>query len=641
MSANWASEVVSVSGHLVLKVIVDGFKYLVAFFGAFLISLALTPLFRTLACLFGMVDQPSERRINKTPIPRGGGLSVFLAFHLVLVALVCYLKGPISVQFSYSWQVHFFLASFLLVLIGLVDDKYGIRPVVKLGGQIVVASILYFAGVHIGGILVAFPPWLDYAATVFWIVGAVNAFNLIDGMDGLATGLAVIAAVGLAGSLLFTGHSSATLPYLVLAGACLGFLRYNFHPASVFLGDTGSMFLGLCVATLPLVTGSRKELVASLGVPLLAMGIPIFDTLLAIWRRTVRAMLPQSVVEVGRRVRVMQPDKEHLHHRLLRATANQRVAAWILYGFSAVLVAVGLAGTVLKNRAPGLFLIAFIVAIIVIVRHLARVELWDTGRLLSHERTTIRQSLVVPLSIAVDIAALCAAWFFTRWALGLPLSRTAMLSDLPMRIVPVFIFLVAAKTYWRVWSRAQMRDFALLGVTVLAGTSVGAGLAWIFGDVEEHPIHSLAIRSLFSIFLIVGVRLLRDSLQGVMQVLERKVLLEKPETARIFVYGGGVRFRSYMREMLIRSGHNDRVIVGIIDDDLLLKGRIIAGFPVLGELNELKDLVSQYRVDALVITCVLRPEKQAQVVQLAEELGVLAFVWACEEKPLSTRTAAR
>ena len=635
MTANWLTDVASFSVNTLIKAVADGSKYMGAFFGALAVSLILTPLCREMARKLGMIDRPDARRINKTPIPRGGGLSVFVAFHLTLGALVLAIGCPISPQFSYLWQGYFLVASSLLVIIGLIDDKRGMKPIIKLAGQIVVATILFFSGVHVGGIVVAFPPWLDYAATVFWIVGAVNAFNLIDGMDGLATGLALIASVGLAGALLFTGSSDATLPYLVLAGACLGFLRYNFHPASVFLGDTGSMFLGLCVATLPLMSGSRKELVASLGVPMLAMGIPIFDTLLAIWRRTVRALLPQSVVVAGTRARVMQPDKDHVHHRILRDTMNQRTAAIILYGVSATLVMVGLVGTLLKNRAPGLFLIAFIVAIIVVVRHLERVELWDTGRLLSHKRSRIREGLLIPLQMAVDVIVLCVVWLIARSFSGMPLHRTAFLSNLPLFVVPVFISLVLSKTYWRVWSRAQIRDFAGLVLSLLAGTSVGLGLVCLFDELEPHMIRCAVIFGTFVVFPIAGMRLWRDCVQGVMQILERRVLIEKPGTLRVFAYGGGVRFRSYLRELANQSGQNDRVILGVIDDDIQLKGRIIAGYAVLGDLDDLGNLVRKFRVDAVIITSLLEPAKQARIARQGEEMGVIVSVWMCDEKQLS------
>ncbi len=634
MTVNWVTELIDYSGSVWARVATGGSKYAFAFFSAFALSVLLTPLFREAARKIGMVDKPDARRINKTPIPRGGGLAVFLAFQLVLGLLVVAYGGPVSQQFSARWHVHFLLASSLLVTVGLIDDKMGLRPGVKLFGQVAVALILYGAGVHVGGILIAFPPWLDCLVTVFWIVGAVNAFNLIDGMDGLATGLALIASVGLAGALLFTGNSAATLPYLIFAGACLGFLRYNFHPASVFLGDTGSMFLGLCIATFPLMTGSAKELAASLGMPLLAMGIPIFDTMLAIWRRSVRALLPQNLVQVGKRVHLMQPDKDHLHHRILSATLNQRTAAIILYALSALLVLVGLGGALLHGRAPGLFLIAFIVAIYVVVRHLGRVELWDTGRLFTGERTAIRQGLLMPAYVVFDVLALCGVWMFSRWLEDMPLGRSAFLSNLPLFVVPVFIFLVISRTYWRVWSRAQIRDFALLVAVLVAGTATGLGLVWLFKETEPGSALFALHFATFSVFPLAGIRLLRDSAQGAMQALERRMLLEKPTTRRFLAYGGGLRFRSYLRELAAQSGRNDRVIIGVIDDDLQFKGRVIAGHTVFGDRADLCAVVDEHRIDGVIITCLLSSEKQAEVVASLKAKGVLVSVWACEEQLL-------
>ena len=193
--------------------------------------------------------------------------------------------------------------------------------------------LFFYNGIRWGNIIDGIPKWLDCGFTVFWIVGAINAFNLIDGLDGLASGLALIASLGLTISLISRNLISETIPFLALGGACLGFLRYNFNPASVFLGDTGSMFLGMTISTLPLLTGSSQELAVSLGMPLLVMGVPIFDTFLAIWRRSVRALLPNAhrgeIPNQGGGA-VMQPDKDHLHHRLLRLLSNnQRKAALI------------------------------------------------------------------------------------------------------------------------------------------------------------------------------------------------------------------------------------------------------------------------------------------------------------------------
>ena len=635
MTVNWVTNLIDYSESLLFRTATDGLKYAAAFFGALALALVLTPVFRELSRSLGMVDKPDARRINKTPIPRGGGLAVILTFHLVLGLLVAARGHPISQQFSLHWQGSFLLASGVLAAVGLIDDKRGMRPVIKLTGQIAVALILYFSGVHVGGIVIAFSPWLDCLMTVLWIVGAINAFNLIDGLDGLATGLTLIASAGLAGALLFTGNTSDTLPYLILAGACLGFLRYNFHPASVFLGDTGSMFLGLCVATFPLMTGSRKELVASLGMPLLAMGVPIFDTMLAIWRRSVRALLPRGVADSGTRGHLMQPDQDHVHHRILRNTMNQRTAAVILYAISVGLVAIGLGGTLLKGRAPGLFLIAFIVAIFVVVRHLERVELWDTGRLLSGKRGMMRQGLLVPLYIVADVLILCGVWLFARWVSGMSLRRADFLSDLPLFVVPVFMMLVVTKTYWRVWSRAQIRDFTVLGVAVSAGTVIGAGVEFLFSEYDPGLIRFSFLFGTLAVFPIVGIRLWRDCVIGIMQILERRLLLDKPETLRFLAYGGGLRFRSYLRELNERPGMNDRVILGIIDDDIHLRGRIIAGHKVLGGIDEITGWVKTHRVDGVIITCLMDAEKRVRVAKRFEKMGIRVSAWVCDEKLLA------
>lgn len=631
MTVDWFSNIVKQSEANLPHLATAGLRYLAIFTGALGVTLLLTPLFRCLALKLGMVDMPSERRINKKPIPRGGGLAIFCAFHLILAAINWSGGSSISTQFSFTWQMAFLGASTLLVLVGLWDDWRGLKPVPKLLGQIAAALILYFNGVNIGGIFVAFPAWLDCLATVLWIVGAINAFNLIDGMDGLATGLALIATMGLAGALFFAGAGNNALPYIILAGSCLGFLRYNFHPATVFLGDSGSMFLGLCIATLPLVTGMRKELVASLGMPLLAMGVPIFDTMLAIWRRSVRSLLSHGQQEgEGDFRQVMQPDCEHLHHRLMKHM-SQRGTAIALYGVSLALVVLGLGCTLQKGRAPGLYLFAFFLAVFVVVRHLASVELWDTGRLLSGKRGTMRQGLLVPAYLVVDVVFLCLAWILARMELGAPISRNALLTDLPRSVVPVFAMLVVVRTYWRVWSRAQIREFVLLAVAVLSGSLMGAGLRWLFSDNLQDVLRFALLFGLFSLVPIVAIRIWRDTITGMTQLLERNILLAQDDTLRILAYGGGLRFSGYLKEMGRRSGNNDRVILGVIDDDINLQGRIVAGYKVVGTPQDVPRLARDWKLDGVIITCDLTPEKLAEVTHEFSNLGLSVALWRLEE----------
>jgi UDP-N-acetylmuramyl pentapeptide phosphotransferase/UDP-N-acetylglucosamine-1-phosphate transferase len=615
--------------------IFDGIRYSSVFLGALLLALVLTPICREFVRKLGMIDQPDPRRIHQKPIPRGGGLSVFIAFQAILGIYIFLMDAPISPAFPYSFQTAFLLASSVLLLIGFIDDKRGMPAIFKLAGQILVASFLFFSGVTIGGIFVEFPFWLDYVITVLWIVGAINAFNLIDGLDGLASGLAMIACIGIAGSLFFTGQSSSAIPYLALSGACLGFLRYNFHPATVFLGDTGSMFLGLCMAVLPLESGSRKELLPAIVVPLLAMGVPLFDTLLAIWRRTVRALLQKSVVgqEIEKRIRVMQPDKEHLHHRVLQKTMNQRNAALVLYGISALLVLVGLLGVLFKKQGPGIFLLTFIIAVVVIVRHLVRVELWDTGRLLSNQHVAIRKGLITPLFVLFDLAALTGASLLAYWTIYLALPRDVVFTRLPIFVISVFVMLVLSKTYLRVWSRTSFSDFSYLIGAIFIGALVGSGFSWLFYG-REQIIRFVIVFTGLATVPILGVRLLGETLRGAMALLKRRAILANENAERILIYGAGTRFRNYLRSREAKITAEESVIVGIIDDHLEFAGRVIYNYEVLGNMLEIPNICKTKKVSRLVLTCSLPRERQEKLLRIAKEHNIKVTLWTCQEQEL-------
>jgi len=638
MRIDWVQTWVNtVAGHTPLSdKLMDGVKYAAVFMGALVIALILTPLCRELVRKLGMIDQPDERRVHKKPIPRGGGVSVFLAYQLILGLYIYLSEAPIGVAFSYAFQSAFLVASASLLVIGFADDKWGMHPAAKLIGQMIVATFLFFMGVRVGGIFVQFPMWLDYGVTVLWIVGAINAFNLIDGLDGLASGLAMIASGGIAGSLFFSGEFTSAIPYLALSGACLGFLRYNFHPATVFLGDTGSMFLGLCMAVLPLQSGSRMELLPAIVVPLLAMGVPLFDTLLAIWRRTVRALLQKTAVgqQLEKRIRVMQPDKDHVHHRILQNTLNQRSAALVLYGVSGALVGVAWLGVMLKKQGPGVFLLAFIVAVMVIVRHLARVELWDTGKLLSRQHVTIRNGLVTPLFVIFDLAALSLVSVLAYWIIYLQVPREAVLTRLPIFVVSVFLMLVLAKTYRRVWSRTHFADISYLIGAVFLGALFGSGFLWVLYG-REHILRFVIVFIALATIPIVGIRLAGETLRGAMTLMKRRALLNKEGTERILVYGAGIRFRNYLRIREAKIASEESVVVGIIEDHLEFAGRVIYSFDVLGTINDIPSICQEKKINHIVLACSLPQERLNALLRMAKECNVKVTVWSYSEQELT------
>jgi len=292
---------------------------------AFLISLAITPIIRRLAFRFGAVDCPGDRKVHSCLMPRMGGLAVYLAFTAAFLFSADSVSQPMT---------GLLIGGTLIMLLGLVDDIRDVSPRVKLMGQIAAAFVLVAFGIQVdfitnpfGGVipLTFFGIHWGIPLTVLWIVGITNAVNLVDGLDGLAGGLASIAAVTLAVVGWTNNEISVVAPAVILGAATLGFLKYNFHPAKIFMGDSGSQFLGFMLAGLSVVGLTKGAAVVSVFVPVLILGIPIFDTLFAIIRRYINNQP------------IFRADKEHLHHRLLDIGLTHRQTVVIIYGISCML----------------------------------------------------------------------------------------------------------------------------------------------------------------------------------------------------------------------------------------------------------------------------------------------------------------
>ena len=615
------------------------------FVGALWLSLMLTPVCRALAARLGMVDQPSARRINKTPIPRGGGLAIYLALAATLYVGADVLELFVVPSVS---TIHRLMAlAGVLCVLGLADDKFSLPPLVKLGGQVAVALGAWSWGhLSFATHYPMLPMWLDCPFTVFWIVGAINAFNLIDGLDGLATGLASIAAVGMAGALFFGGQPENSLIYFAFLGACLGFLRYNFNPASVFLGDTGSMFLGFSLATMPLAAGGSNSLFVSLGVPILAMGVPIFDTALAILRRVVRALLRQmSGAETGN-THVMEADTDHLHHRILRQFVSQRRAALVLYGLAFLLVVIGLGGLALKGRAVALYIVGFMVAATVLFRDMRRIELWDTGRLLNavaRERRPAEyrrlQMLRVPFRLVLDILSLMGVWMMSVLSLSLPITESLLRRGLPLYTIPVFICLVFFRTYQTVWSRAQLSNYVRLVMSVVIGTGLAVAIIEFAELPHTHLFMFSCLYMALSILALVATRVLRAVVRDFFYALDSGHLSDASGSVRTVVYGAGLRYRAFRRE-LVRSVGNDsnrRVIVGLLDDDTLLRNQYIGGIRIFGTLEQAPTILPRLKADLVVIACQMTPARRAAAHRILSACGVPVVEWTFEEKPFERK----
>ncbi len=302
------------------------------FLVAAVIALALTPMVRRLVSRGGIVDAPNHRRVNTSPVPRGGGIAVVLAFLLVGGGLTLFRREmgimPLPIEISAGQLVALFGGGALAALIGAADDVFDLRARWQFGGQILLALFAVALGIGVVAIsnpfgpgTIAFATPFAVAFTLVWIIGMLNSMNFIDGLDGLSTGIALIAALTL-GILSLT--TNVVQPYVavmcvVLAGALLGFLRFNFQPASIFQGTTGVMFMGYTLAILSIL-GSAKVVVA-----ILVLGVPIIDTFWVIVRRLMSGRSPFT------------PDRGHIHHRLLDLGLGHRGTVLLIYAICASL----------------------------------------------------------------------------------------------------------------------------------------------------------------------------------------------------------------------------------------------------------------------------------------------------------------
>lgn len=346
-------------------------------------AFAATPFSIRIANRFGIIDKPKdERRVHKKPIPRFGGMGIFIGSMAGLI---------IPAGMNHKIEVAM-LGGLMMYGLGVIDDIFDIKPVIKFGGQVLIASLVYYLGIRITFIsnFLELPgadshanlllgTGVGYIVTVLWIVGITNAVNLMDGLDGLAAGSTAIMALSLAYVAYIHGMRIGSMPVCIalvaVAGGCIGFLPYNFSPARTFMGDGGALYLGYMIAVLSVISPLKQATFVGAIIPMLTLAVPIFDTLFAMLRRTLR------------HESIMAADKGHLHHHLMAAGFGQRRSVLIIYGIVGIMgiVAVLISRELYKD-AFFLFLIALLYLCIIIIpkrpkKSIKRIITQDTSEL--------------------------------------------------------------------------------------------------------------------------------------------------------------------------------------------------------------------------------------------------------------------
>jgi UDP-GlcNAc:undecaprenyl-phosphate/decaprenyl-phosphate GlcNAc-1-phosphate transferase len=338
------------------------------------LALILTPLVRDYVGKWGFLDHPDGvRKKHAAPVPRVGGIAIVLSY-IITFAIA------LALPFTYTAHLHHALPDVLpltlvgsvVFLTGVLDDLIGLAAWQKLMGILGASVLAYFAGIHVDvHLLRGLPawPWLGFAITVLWLVGCTNAFNLIDGMDGLAAGVGLVAAVTMLVAALTQSNLPLALATMPLAGCLLGFLRYNFNGASVFLGDSGSLLIGFMLGCYGALWSEKSVTLVALTVPLLAVSIPLIDVVLSILRRFLRNRP------------IFQADRGHIHHRLLDLGLSPKKAVLTMYGICGVVAVLSLLASALHNQFSGLIVILFGGAVWIGIRQLDYTEFASASRM--------------------------------------------------------------------------------------------------------------------------------------------------------------------------------------------------------------------------------------------------------------------
>jgi UDP-GlcNAc:undecaprenyl-phosphate GlcNAc-1-phosphate transferase len=352
----------------------------VTFLGVFFLSLAssfvLTRYVRDYATAHGWVAVPSGgRHLHGSPLPRLGGIAIFISFAVSIGVTVLLSAHNPDLHSAFSRKTLFtiLIPSGLIFLLGVYDDVYGAGPYLKFSVQAVAGSMLFIGGLRIVNIPVAFGshmfPWfLGLPLTVLWVLAITNAFNLIDGLDGLAAGSALFSTLVAFVVALLNGPTLVTAMTIALAGAILGFLRYNFNPATIFLGDSGSLFIGFLLSALALEGAQKAPTIVAVAIPVVSFGLPILETSLSVIRRLIS----------GRPV--FTADREHIHHKLLQHGMSHRQVVILLYGVSAVFAMLSLFLLWPTGSSLGLVLAVLGVGIWIGVQHLGYLEFGELAR---------------------------------------------------------------------------------------------------------------------------------------------------------------------------------------------------------------------------------------------------------------------
>ena len=572
---------------------------------ALVLSLIFVPIAREIARRFGFVAKPRADRWHKRPTAMFGGVAI--AASLFACIIIFHLGRELAVLVG---------AAAMMFTVGLIDDILSLKPSTKLIAQIACGSILLFFDYRLNWL---HSYTLDTILTLVWVVGMTNAFNLLDNMDGLCGGIAVIVGASLLISLLpgAGAHAFAEARYLaMLLGAVAGFLVYNVYPASIFMGDAGSFLIGFSFAAVTLsaagTTAGRSDVLSIVAAPVLVMLIPIFDTTLVTLSRWFS----------GRRA--SQGGRDHSSHRLVAIGLSERAAVALLWALAAVGGGLGIAMDFSSHIWSVAAALAFVIAMALFAVYLAGIRVYDDGD--AHAETGAVTPLVVEFMYKRRVAevlldcALVSLCYYIAYRLRFEdpheFARNfeTFYSSFPIILAAQMIAFFFVGVYRGAWRHFGMMDSIGIAKGVFLGT-VGAQLFILY--VYHYFAYSRTVFAIYAVLALITVTLSRASFRLVGEFVQR----QRRSGTRIVIYGAGDGGGLVISELLGQRSENR--LIGFIDDDPRKAGIRVMGYAVLGGYSALNVLINSNSVDSIVVSARTMPaERLNNLTTLCSEHGV-------------------
>jgi UDP-GlcNAc:undecaprenyl-phosphate GlcNAc-1-phosphate transferase len=612
--------------------------YSALFAFAFFLSLAFSPLVREFAFAIGAVDLPGERKIHSVPIARIGGLVIALSIGLTLFAAWTVrnmLPSGWSLDLSPWWPI--VIGASIVFLGGVCDDIHPLPAWGKFLVQGIAAASAIALGVRIEHVSLLGSDSIDLAAmalplSFLWIVGITNAFNLIDGLDGLAVGLGSIAAGTCALLFFLRGDAQDALMLVIILGALLGFLPHNFNPARMYLGDSGSMLIGYVLAVTAIVGTQKAATAVAVFVPLLVLGLPIFDTLFSMVRRF-SGYKKKYETNWFQAIRSMfEADQAHFHHRLMALGLSHRNAVLTLYTVAIGLSICALLSVIAEYRNAGIVILTVILATAIGIGKLdyREVDLLHIGRLLSwYERLALHRRFFLGF---LDLFLIMIAYWAAFGLKFYDVENNDQLAHwyvnaFPHVLITQFLCLYVFGLYRGVWRAMGVGDLVKVALAVW----IAAAASYSLVVIRQPP------GGTWSFFVIdcLLLGLFTAGMRSIYRILDYSNRHGVDHGGAALIYGAGRGGQLLLRELMQNTALGLRPI-GFIDDDPQLLHRTIGGIPVLGDSHNVSAILDNHLVTSILISSKsIKDNRMRDVVQAGKQRGVNVFLTAMELHPVS------